>query len=198
MSSSFDTEETGCEMTKTDLSIAIIYCSQTGFTKRYAEWLAEDLGCEAVPYEGRSALNLAETDVLVFCSWFHAASIKGADWVKKVLRDHPNFHVVILATGATPMPCEMWPASEMEAAFERTFPKSEFPDLPHFYCQGGFDYGRLGLPDKIAMRMFFKVNAKAADTDPKAAEMLRVMGDGFDGTNREYLEPIIAHIGGLA
>ncbi len=92
------------------------------------------------------------------------------------------------------MPCEMWPASEMEAAFERTFPKSEYPNLPHFYCQGGFDYNRLGLPDKIAMRMFFKANAKAAESDPKAAEMLRVMKDGFDGTKREYLEPIIAYM----
>ena len=198
MSSSYDTEEIRYEMTKTDRGIAIIYCSQTGFTKRYADWLAEDLGCEAVPYERRSTLDLAKTNVLVFCSWFHAASIKGASWMKKVFRDYPSLHVAILATGATPMPCETWPASEVEAAFEKTFPKSEFPDLPHFYCQGGFDYDRLGLLDKIAMRMFFKANAKAADTDPKAAEMLRVMRNGFDGTNREYLEPVIAYIGDLA
>ena len=185
-------------MTKNDRSIVIVYCSQTGFTKRYADWLAEDLEGEAVPYERRSVLDLAKTDVLVFCSWFHAASIKGAGWVKKVFRDYPGLRVVILATGATPMPCEMWPASEIEAAFERVFPTSEFPDLAHFYCHGGFDYDRLGLPDKIAMRIFFRVNAKVADTDPRATEMLRVMGNGFDGTKREYLKSVIAHIDGLA
>ncbi len=44
------------------------------------------------------------------------------------------------------------------------------------------------------MRMFFKANAKAAETNPKAAEMLRVMKDGFDGTKCEYLESALAYI----
>lgn len=173
---------------------AVVYCSQTGFTRKYAEWLAEDLGCGAVPYADRGRIALDETDLLVFCSWFHAASIKGAKWLKGVMAEHPSFRVVVLATGATPMPCDMWPASEAEEAFRRTFPEAEYPDLPHFYCQGGFDFNRLGTPDKIAMRMFFKANAKAAETDPKAAEMLRVMKGSFDGTKREYLEPVLSCI----
>ncbi len=173
---------------------AVIYCSQTGFTKKYADWLAEDIGCKAVPYSERNSVALDDVGILVFCSWFHAASIKGAKWLKKEMRGHPSLRVIVLATGATPMPCEMWPESEIEEAFRRTFPESEYPDLPHFYCHGGFDYDRLGAPDKIAMRMFFKANAKAADSDPKAAEMLRVMKDGFDGTKREYLKPVLACI----
>ncbi len=176
------------------MGTAIVYCSQTGFTKRYADWLSEDLGCEAVPFSGKRHVILDEASVLIFCSWYHAASIKGAKWLKKTMREHPNLPVVVLATGATPMPCEMWPESEIEEAFRRTFPKDEYPDLPHFYCHGGFDFDRLGTPDKIAMRMFFKANAKAAETDPKAEEMLRVMGGGFDGTRREYLQPVLACI----
>ncbi len=63
--------------------------------------------------------------------------------------------------------------------------------------QGGFNYDRLGMADKLAMRMFFKMNAKAAETDPKAAEMLRVMKAGFNGTNRDYLDPVLIHIRAL-
>lgn len=33
--------------------------------------------------------------------------------MKKVLRDYPSLHAIVLATGVTPMLCEMWPASEM-------------------------------------------------------------------------------------
>lgn len=178
-------------------NVAVVYCSQTGFTKRYAEWLAEDLGCAAIPYARRSGIDLSKVDVLVFCSWFHAASIKGATWLKRAMREHPALHAVVLATGATPMPCDTWPASEVEEAFSRTFSAADYPDLAHFYCQGGFNYNRLGVLDKVAMKMFFKMNAKAAKTDPKAAEMLRVMGDGFDGTRRAYLEPTLAYVRGL-
>lgn len=173
---------------------AIIYCSQTGHTEKYAEWLAEDLGCEAVPYAKRNSVALDKIDLLVFCSWFHAASIKGAKWLKGVMREHLDLRVIALATGATPMPCDMWPAAEVEEAFRRTFPEAEYPDLPHFYCQGGFDFDRLGMADKMAMRLFFKANAKAAETDQKAAEMLRVMKGSFDGTKREYLEPVFSCI----
>lgn len=179
------------------MRIYIVYCSQTGFTEKYAKWLADDLNTAAVPYAERNKLDLSNIDLLVFCSWFHAASIKGANWLKKIIQEHPSLHVAVLATGATPMPCEMWPASEVEKAFERTFPKGDYPDLPHFYCHGGFDYDRLSLPDKMAMKMFFKMNAKAAETDPKAEGMLCVMGDGFDGTNRDYLAPLLEYVKGL-
>lgn len=178
-------------------NVAVVYCSQTGFTKRYAEWLAEELGCTAIPYARRSGIDLSKTDMLVFCSWFHAASIKGTTWLKRAMREHPALQVAVLATGATPMPCDVCSASEVEEAFSRVFPAADYPGLPHFYCQGGFDYNRLGVPDKIAMKAFFKMNAKAAETDPKAAEMLRVMGDGFDGTRRAYLEPVLAYVRGL-
>lgn len=179
-------------------NIAIVYCSQTGFTKRYADWLAKDLGCTAIPYSSRAEVNLSTTDVLVFCSWFHAAYIKGSKWPKKAMREHPGLRVVVLTTGATPMPCETWPESGTEEAFARTFPPSEYPGLPHFYCHGGFYYDRLGAPDKLAMRMFFKMHSRAAETDPKAAEMMRVMAEGIDGTKREHLEPLLNYLRDLA
>ncbi len=178
------------------MKAAIVHCSQTGFTRTYAEWLAEELGCEATPFANRSSIPMSETDLLVFCSWFHAASIKGSKWLKKVMAEHPHLSVVVLATGAAPMPNDAHEAAEVESAFRRTFPQEEYPELPHFYCQGGFDYDRLGMADKLAMRMFFKMNAKAAETDPKAAEMLRVMKAGFNGTNRDYLDPVLDHVRG--
>lgn len=181
-------------MSRKPPSIAIVYCSQTGFTKRYAAWLSEELGCVATPFLERDQVDLAGIDILVFCSWFHAASIKGAKWLKKVMRDHPDIDAIVLATGATPMPADMQLTPEMEEAFAKTFPAADYPDLPHFYCQGGFDFERLGLPDKIAMRMFFKAKSNVAKNNPEAAEMLRVMRAGFDGTKREYLEPVLAYL----
>ena len=113
-------------------NVAVVYCSQTGFTKRYAEWLAEDLGCAAIPYARRSGIDLSKVDVLVFCSWFHAASIKGATWLKRAMREHPALQVVVLATGATPMACDMCSASAVEEGFWRTFPAADYPDVPLF------------------------------------------------------------------
>ncbi|MDI9589079.1 MAG: flavodoxin domain-containing protein [Acidobacteriota bacterium] len=179
------------------MSTAIVYCSQTGHTKKYADWLSEELGTKAIPYSDRKDVDITKTELLVFCSWIHAASIKGSKWLKKVMTDHPELRVVVLVSGATPMPSDTWPASEIEDAFRKSFPEADWPDLPYFYCRGGFDYDKLGGPDKLAMKMFFKMNAKSADKDPKVAEMLRIMQPGFDGTRREYLKPLLEHIRSL-
>ncbi|WP_165056619.1 MULTISPECIES: flavodoxin domain-containing protein [unclassified Adlercreutzia] len=177
---------------------AVVYCSQTGFTEKYATWLAEDLGCRAVAYAGRSSVDVEALDVLVFCSWFHAATIKGATWVKQVMARHPAMHVIVLATGATPPPASGWSSEgEIEQAFRRTFPKAEYPNLPHFYCHGGFDLDRLGVADRVAMRLFFRMLGKSAQGDQKAGEMLDIMRKGFDGTSREYLRPVLEHIADL-
>lgn len=176
---------------------AIVYCSQTGHTEKYAQWLADDLECPAYPYSERTRVDFENIDLLVFCSWFHAATIIGSKWLKKAMVEHPDVRFVLLATGATPMPGSGWSEEEdIEEAFERSFPKADYPDLPRFYCHGGFDFDRLGAADKLMMRMFFKMNEKNAE-DPKVKEMLDTMHQSFDGTRREYLETVIGYIRNL-
>lgn len=43
----------------------VIYNSQTGFTKKYAEWISEATGCEAVEFKTASKMNLFEYDAIV-------------------------------------------------------------------------------------------------------------------------------------
>ena len=62
----------------------VIYCSKTGFTRKYAEWLAEALGCEAVPYHQAAKTNWADCDTVIFASWFHAGRIQKLDWFKRL------------------------------------------------------------------------------------------------------------------
>ena len=64
--------------------------------------------------------------------------------------------------------------------------------MERFYLRGGFAYERLSLPNKLAMKMFFKMQEKQAATDPRAAEMLSGMRGGFDGTDRAAIAPVVA------
>lgn len=134
-------------------------------------------------------------DAVVFCGWFHAASLKGADWARRAMAARPEISFAVVGVGATPMPCNLWPESEHIAAFRRSFPERDYSDLAFFYAQGGFDFDRLGLPDKLAMRLFFKMQRKQAETDPQAADMLRHMEPGyFDAVNFACLEKLFAYL----
>ena len=169
----------------------VAYCSQTGSAETYARWLAEDLACRAVPIADLEREG-GGCSAVVFCSWFHAASIKGAKEFQAYMAAHPEKTYAVVAVGATPMPCDEWPASEHEEAFRRSFPIDRYPDLPWCYCQGGFHFDRLGTFDKMAMRIYFRMLEKSAkDGCARDATALANMRKGFDGCNRSYLEPIL-------
>lgn len=176
------------------MKIGILYVSQTGHTQKYAQWLAEEFQTEAISFSDKNKLNIAECDVVIFCSWFHAGGLRQANWLQQQIARYSEDKFVVLFVGATPMPSEKWPASELEEAFRKSFPESEYPHLAHFYCQGGFDFEKLGILDKIAMRMYFRMLEKEQESDLRQAEALKNMRAGFDGTKRAYLQPLIDYI----
>lgn len=176
------------------MNIAIIYCSQAGHTKRYAEWLAEEFGVEATPFAQVHTVDIAAMDKVIFCSWYHAAGLTKATWLQKQLERYPMDKFVVLGVGATPMPCDEWPESNHEHAFRNKFPEPQYKELIHFYAQGGFEYGKLGSFDKVAMRIYFHMLEKGKDTAQRDLDAVAQMRKGFDGSKREYLDPLIAYI----
>lgn len=176
------------------MGAVIVFCSQTGSAEQYARWLAEDLGCETAPLERLDAASTS-ADLVILCSWFHAAMLKGAKKFQAHMAAHPEKRYAVVAVGATPMPCELWPASEHEEAFRRSFPAETYPDLLWTYCQGGFHFDQLGMGDKVMMRVYFKMlEGEARKGDERSATALAQMREGFDGCDRTNLEPLLTEL----
>lgn len=170
------------------MKAVVVYASQTGFTRRYAEWIAEELGCEAVPVEQADGIDVGAFDVVVFGGWLHAGGLVGMKWLKQARVAHPGTPFVAFAVGATPAEWN----DMVDEAMAREFPSPEFDGVERFYLRGGFAYERLSMPNKLAMKLFFKMQKKQAETDPRAAEMLAGMRGGFDATERAAVEPVVA------
>ncbi|MEA5020840.1 MAG: flavodoxin domain-containing protein [Gordonibacter sp.] len=166
----------------------VIYRSSTGFTRRYAAWIAEDLGCEAVDL-AVSTIDVSDYDVVVFGSWLHAASVPGSKKCKLMMAEHPDVPFVVFCVGAT----KSEETQQITEALDRTYPKTEYPDLPRFYLRGGFSYPALSFMNRIAMKMMFKELEKKANAgDVDAAEALVGMREGFDATDRAMVAPLVA------
>ncbi len=176
------------------MNAVVVYRSQTGSSKRYAQWLAEDLSCDAVPLEelDRAA---ATCDLVVLCSWFHAASIMGAKQFRTYMAAHPEKRYAVIAVGATPMPEEDYPPEEHEETFRKSFPADTYADLPWCYCQGDFHFEKLGFSDKLMMRAYFKMlDASAHKGSKRDAVALAGMKAGMDCCDRTYLEPLVEEL----
>ena len=54
---------------------AVIYNSQTGFTKRYAGWISEALSCECFELKAVKNKDFKDYDRIIFGGWACAGSV---------------------------------------------------------------------------------------------------------------------------
>lgn len=73
------------------MKAVVVYSSKTGFTKKYAQWIAEDLSLEA--YELEESDNLKEVlsgvDTLIFGGGLYAIGINGLKNCSMKIRKNP-------------------------------------------------------------------------------------------------------------
>lgn len=161
----------------------VIYHSRTGFTRRYAEWIAEAAGCQAVSYEKRGEIKLDAYDAILFGSWVHAGKIRRLDWLKRQLPGLKGRRVIVFAVGAMPM----GDGQDAGKMFEQNFSEEERAQVRCFYLQGGLNYERMGTMDRMMMAMFRKMLAR----QPESAQMANQIAKSYDCASRDAIRPLL-------
>ncbi len=162
------------------MNALIIYSSKTGFSLRYAQWLAETLNCRAISFKERKTIKLTDYEKIILLGGLYAGNMSGFGWLKKQLPSLGGKRIAAVAVGCAPMGNPDLPES-MEKLFGST------PEITGFYCQGGLDYEHMSAVHRAMMAAL----RAALRGKPEMAEMLAVISQSFDGTDREYLAPVV-------
>ena len=80
----------------------VIYQSKYGATKRYAEWLAQALQCEAVDKKQFAPKRFADYNTIIYGGYVYASGIKGLSLLKNNAEKLKDKRVVCFAVGAAP------------------------------------------------------------------------------------------------
>ncbi len=169
--------------------ILIVYKSVTGFTERYAGWLAEETGCEMTELKAATPERLSEADIIVFGGRFHAGSVDGLAAAKKLFEKSTAKEFVVFATGAMPPEAK----EQIAEAWRRNFTEEEIRKIPHFYMQGGLNYERMPFGDKLMMKMFSAMVKRQKD-DGYGGAMKEAVAGSFDCSDRSQCGPLIAYL----
>lgn len=162
----------------------IIYRSETGFTRQYALWLAQELGCEAVGWKDRRRVDWKAWDTVIYGGWFHAGGIRGLKWFEKQLLRLKGKRVAVFAVGACPVG-----DPGVERALAANLSGPEWDGVARFYLRGGLCYERMGVGDRLMMAAFRQMLRKKEGPD---SETLRGVSRSFDALDRESIGPIVA------
>ena len=162
----------------------VVYKSKGGYTKKYAEWLAESLDCDIK--ENASFGDIADYDIIICGGGIYAGRINGAKLITKNLAKLSGKKLVLFAVGAS-----VGRPEELEEFWTKALEDTVRDRIPHFYLRGGFDYGRLGGVDRFMMNMLKKMLLKKESLTDDDKGLLAAYDTPIDFKDRDNLADII-------
>ena len=157
----------------------VVYQSGTGFTAKYAGWIAERLGCEAKEYKSVNANELTGYDMVIYGGWIMGGMVVGFDKIKGLNLKN----VVVFGVGMT------IPSDEIA---EKISAQNQIPRDRFFYYEGGYDPKKLGVVKKMMVNM---VKKSVEKKENKTADDLHTLETfkGADRTNKEAIRELVAY-----
>ena len=164
----------------------VIYNSQTGFTKRYAEWIAETAGADCLELSIAKKKDLTAYEAIIYGGWAHAGSISKIGWFKGNIDKWADKKLIVFCVGGGPID-----NPEIETALKQNFNESEQKRVNTFYCPGGFNYEKMSIPSKLMMKMFVKTLKAKKDKTEEEQAMIKMITSSYDISDKKYIEPIL-------
>lgn len=170
--------------------ILVLYKRSTGFTKRYAEWIAQALHCDLLPFKDATASRLSAYDTVIFGTRAHAEHIDSFDKAKALTEKSGVKELILFVTGATPNAAE----AVVQKFWARNLSPEELKNLPHFYMQSGLNYEKMSLPDKLMMKAAAAMIRGKKDKTPEELQFEQAISGSFDHTSKEFIQPLLDYV----
>jgi flavodoxin len=166
----------------------VVYQSNYGSAKRYAEWISEQIGCDMLETTKTDIKDLLKYDTIVYGGSLYAVGILGIALIKNNFDKLRDKKVIVFSVGASPAHPEA-----LEAVKNSNFTDAMKESVHYFHLRGGFDFNKLNLLHKVLMfLMKVKIQLKKKENrtnDEKG--MLASYSHPADWTNKKSIAPIV-------
>ena len=169
----------------------VIYKSKTGFTKKYAEWIAEYLSADIFDVSKVTINMLIPYDTIVYGGSLYAVGISGIKLITKNFDKFKDKKLIIFATGASPARKKV-----IKEVVNRNFSPNQQNHIKFFYFRGGFNYSKLSFFDKFLMNLLkWKINnKKKEELTSDEIGMLSIYNHPTDFTKKDNIKALIDYI----
>lgn len=164
----------------------VIYNSQTGFTKRYAEWIAGECGADCCELGEAKKKNMDNYDAIIYGGWACAGGISKLSWFKGNINKWKDKKLIVFCVGGSPLE-----SPEIEPALKKNFSEDEMKKVSVFYCPGGFNYEKMSTTSKLMMKVFIKTLKAKKNKTEEDEIMIKMISSSYDISDKKYIEPIL-------
>ena len=180
------------------MNILVSYGSKYGTTKRYAQWIAEELACDLADSREVSVEKLKSYDVIIHGGGLYAGGLCGINTIVKHFDVISDKQIILFSCGLAD-PEDPENVAHIESGLEKVLTPEMREKIRQFHLRGGIDYSRLGLTHKAMMAMLRRVMLKKGYDNLRSEDqmMLDTYGGTVDFTNRESLAPLLNYVRSL-
>ena len=171
----------------------IIYGSQYGTAKRYAEELARRTGFEIREYSNTGDISGFET--IVYVGALYASGVLGMKKTFDRLTDPSGKRIFIATVGVTD-PTDKEYTDTVKGGMSKQLKQEVFDNARIYHLRGGIDYSKLSFKHKTLMGMLCK-QAKKLPEEQRTADvraMLETQNKTVDFVDFSSLDQIVQDI----
>lgn len=171
------------------MKTVVIYKSKSGYTKTYAQWIAEELNCDLKENDGLKLQDIQDYDTIIYGGGIYASGISGIKLINKNYDALKDKNIIVWATGSAPDESE-----NNERTWAHNFSELQLAHIKTFYIRGGFNYRALSNLNKVLMSGFRKALQKQKELSDGMNEFLDKFNEPQDYREKENIKPLVEYV----
>lgn len=172
------------------MNAIVVYKSKYGSTKKYAEWIAEELSCRAVEAKNVKVEDLQKYDTIVYGGGLYAENIAGVTLITKNADKLKEKKLIVYTTGITPLHCREY---YDEMVWEKNF-KGKCEDIKVYNFLGKMVMSELSLPHRTALKTLKKIMGNKENPTEMEKMLIDLCDVDGDFTDRAAIDELVNEI----
>jgi menaquinone-dependent protoporphyrinogen IX oxidase len=167
----------------------VIYKSNYGATKQYAQWISQELGADLFDHSDIKADDLVKYKTIIFGGALYASGIIGLDIIKKNFEKIKDKNIVVFTVGLADPENE----EQFIPIIDQNFTDEMKERIFVSHLRGRIDYSKLNFIHRSMMNMVKKVVSKKAERNrtEEDIQMIETFGDKADYVDKNAIKPIV-------
>ena len=177
------------------MNCLVTYSSEYGYTKQYAQWIAEALGCDVLPAKKAKPAAYQGYDVIIHGGGLYAGSLSG---LKPLVKHYDKLQgkTLILFTCGIANPQDPQNIANIEAGIAKVLTPEMQKAVKQFHFRGGIDYYRMRPVHKAMMAMMRKILLQNGYENLRDDDKVIVdsYGKAVDFCDKDSIGPLVEYV----
>jgi len=175
--------------------IAVTYKSEYGSTKKYAEWIAEELDGDLIENVKIRAEDLENYDIIVYGGGLYAGGINGISLINKEFDKLKDKSLIVFTVGLI----KTNNTEIFKPIIEKNCSKEAIEKIKFFHFLGDLNYKKLKIMHKIMIAALKSVifKKKKEELTEEDRLFMETYGDDVVYTDKNSISPLIDYVNSL-